>query len=164
MSHYYSTFSTSFCDIVFVMGSKGLLKVFLYAKGQERLIMPEWIRDDKGLQDIRQQFAQYFTGKRQYFDIPLDMRGTTFQKCVWKALLKIPFGEVRSYKQIAEKIGSNKAYRAVGSANGKNPLPIVIPCHRVITASGRLGGFSCGIGIKKELLKLEQHHTIKKPE
>ncbi len=90
-----------------------------------------------------QQLNEYFAGKRQQFDLPLDFEGTAFQQQVWQALLTIPFGETRSYKQIAEQIGNVKAVRAVGAANGKNPISIIAPCHRVVGANGKLGGF-CG--------------------
>lgn len=104
------------------------------------------------------ELKQYFRGQRKYFDIPVDIEGTSFQMKVWKALQSIPYGQVQSYKEIAEKIGHPKALRAVGRACGANPVPIIIPCHRVLTANGTLGGFSAGIEIKKALLNLEGIH------
>ena len=95
-------------------------------------------------------------GKRKEFDLPLLLKGTPFQKQVWEALLNIPFGETRSYKQIAEAIGNPKAVRAVGMANNKNPLLIVVPCHRVIGANGKLVGYAVGLDKKEFLLKLEK--------
>lgn len=103
-----------------------------------------------------QQLNEYFAGKRQQFDLPLDFEGTAFQQQVWQALLTIPFGETRSYKQIAEQIGNVKAVRAVGAANGKNPISIIAPCHRVIGSGGKLVGFAGGLDNKEILLKLEQ--------
>ena len=95
-------------------------------------------------------------GKRIRFDLPLNPRGTEFQQQVWKAMCDIPYGETRSYKQIAETIGNPKAVRAVGMANNRNPLLIVIPCHRVIGANGKLVGYGAGIAMKEYLLKLEK--------
>jgi methylated-DNA-[protein]-cysteine S-methyltransferase len=102
------------------------------------------------------QLAEYFNGRRKTFSIPLDMRGTQFQKSVWEALLTIPFGETRSYGQLAHQLGNPQAARAVGAANGKNPLSIVVPCHRVIGSSGKLTGFAGGLQAKAHLLRLEK--------
>lgn len=102
------------------------------------------------------QLKEYFTGTRTKFDLPLATIGTPFQQAVWQAIAKIPLGKTNSYAQIAERIGHPKAYRAVGSATGKNPLCIIIPCHRVITANGQLGGFSGSLRAKKLLLELER--------
>ena len=101
------------------------------------------------------ELNQYFSGKRKVFSVGLDMRGTHFQKQVWEALLAIPFGETRSYGQIANQLGNPKATRAVGAANGQNPIPIIVPCHRVIGANGKLTGFGGGLEIKDQLLALE---------
>jgi methylated-DNA-[protein]-cysteine S-methyltransferase len=101
------------------------------------------------------QLAAYFEGSLKTFDIPLDFKGTEFQKIVWAALLTIPFGETRSYGQIARQIGHPTAVRAVGAANGRNPISIVAPCHRVVGASGALTGFAGGLGAKRYLLDLE---------
>ncbi|WP_180147000.1 methylated-DNA--[protein]-cysteine S-methyltransferase [Acinetobacter sp. YH12052] len=103
-----------------------------------------------------QQLNEYFAGKRQQFDLLLDFEGTAFQQQVWQALLTIPFGETRSYKQIAEQIGNVKAVRAVGAANGKNPISIIAPCHRVVGANGKLVGFAGGLENKEILLKIEK--------
>ena len=101
------------------------------------------------------QLAEYFAGERKRFDLPLDFNGTEFQKQVWSALLTIPFGETRSYAEIARMIGRPAACRAVGAANGKNPISIVAPCHRVIGANGTLTGFAGGLKAKDYLLQLE---------
>ncbi|WP_168383797.1 MULTISPECIES: methylated-DNA--[protein]-cysteine S-methyltransferase [Acinetobacter] len=108
------------------------------------------------LLDAQQQLNEYFQGQRQSFELPLDFEGTEFQKKVWQALLNIPFGETRSYRQIAEQVGSPKAVRAVGAANGQNPISIIAPCHRVIGSGGKLVGFAGGLDNKEILLKLEQ--------
>jgi methylated-DNA-[protein]-cysteine S-methyltransferase len=107
------------------------------------------------LKKATEQLEQYFGGKRKVFDLPLDMQGTAFQKKVWQALLQIPYGQTQSYKDVAAKIKKAKAVRAVGSANGKNPICVIVPCHRVIAANGKIGGYSGGLKIKAELLKLE---------
>jgi methylated-DNA-[protein]-cysteine S-methyltransferase len=107
------------------------------------------------LQETERQLSAYFAGERRGFSVPLDFRGTEFQKRVWAALLTIPFGETRSYGQIARQIGKPSASRAVGAANGKNPISIIAPCHRVIGANGKLTGFAGGLNAKKHLLDLE---------
>jgi methylated-DNA-[protein]-cysteine S-methyltransferase len=107
------------------------------------------------LRETERQLTAYFAGQRETFSLELDFVGTDFQKRVWQALLTIPFGETRSYGQIARQIGRPKAVRAVGAANGKNPISIVAPCHRVIGADGTLTGFAGGLGIKARLLEME---------
>ena len=107
------------------------------------------------LLETQKQLSEYFEGQRKVFDLPLDFEGTEFQQKVWQALLTIPFGETRSYKDIAEQIGNVKAVRAVGAANGKNPISIIAPCHRVVGANGKLVGFAGGLENKDVLLKLE---------
>lgn len=109
------------------------------------------------LEETERQLKEYFAGTRNRFELELDFAGTDFQKKVWQALLTIPFGETRSYSQIAAQIGSPKAVRAVGAANGRNPISIVAPCHRVIGASGGLTGFAGGLEAKQYLLELEEH-------
>lgn len=107
------------------------------------------------LQTTEQQLNEYFAGDRKSFSIPLDMRGTRFQKDVWEALLAIPFGHTCSYLDLAKQLGNPNATRAVGAANGRNPIPIIVPCHRVIGSSGKLTGFGGGLDRKALLLKLE---------
>lgn len=108
------------------------------------------------LLETQKQLTEYFAGERQQFDLPLDFEGTEFQQKVWQALLTIPFGETRSYRDIAEQIGNVKAVRAVGAANGKNPISIIAPCHRVVGANGKLVGFAGGLDNKDILLRLEK--------
>lgn len=107
------------------------------------------------LVETEKQLSEYFAGSRRAFSMKLNFVGTTFQKKVWNALLEIPFGETRSYQQLAERIGAPKAARAVGAANGKNPISIISPCHRVIGSSGALTGFAGGLATKQMLLELE---------
>ncbi len=105
--------------------------------------------------EAARQLRAYFAGQLRRFDLPLDMQGTAFQLLVWRELEGIPYGETRSYSQIAAAIGAPRAVRAVGAANGANPIPIVVPCHRVIGASGKLVGYGGGLPLKKRLLELE---------
>ena len=108
------------------------------------------------INEAYRQLSEYLLGERKRFDLPLNPQGTVFQLQVWKSLCDIPYGETRSYKQIAEAIGNPKAVRAVGMANNRNPLLIVVPCHRVIGANGKLVGYAAGIEKKEFLLKLEK--------
>ncbi|MBI4463339.1 MAG: methylated-DNA--[protein]-cysteine S-methyltransferase [Acidobacteria bacterium] len=102
------------------------------------------------------EIGEYFAGRRQQFTVPLDLRGTPFQRKVWKALLEIPYGQTRSYREVACQVGNPRAARAVGMANHWNPAPILVPCHRVIASNGTLGGYAGGVSIKSRLLRLEQ--------
>ena len=110
---------------------------------------------DPALSACAKQLDEYFAGERQHFYLPLAAPGTDFQRQVWSALARIPYGELRSYRDIARAIGRPTATRAVGAANGRNPLPIVVPCHRVVGSDGSLTGFTGGLGIKRQLLELE---------
>jgi methylated-DNA-[protein]-cysteine S-methyltransferase len=113
-------------------------------------------QDDEILEKTRNQLDEYLDGNRKEFDIPLLMVGTDFQKSVWNALLQVPYGATSSYLQIAKAVGNEKAVRAVGSANGANPISIIIPCHRIIGSDGQLVGYGGGLSVKERLLKLEQ--------
>lgn len=115
------------------------------------------------LEDARAQLTDYFAGRLQAFTVPLDFRGTPFQQTVWAALLDIPFGETRSYGDIARTVGRPTASRAVGAANGRNPISIIAPCHRVVGANGALTGFAGGVETKRWLLDFE-HNAIKNQE
>ena len=108
------------------------------------------------IQEAHRQITEYLKGERKVFDLPIRLRGTDFQQQVWTALLDIPYGETRSYKQIAEAIGNPKGMRAVGMANNRNPLLIVVPCHRVIGANGSMVGYGEGVEMKEFLLRLEK--------
>jgi methylated-DNA-[protein]-cysteine S-methyltransferase len=118
-------------------------------------IRADWSVDPRAFSDAVDQLGAYFAGELTDFDIELDLRGTNFQQRVWKALLTIPYGETRSYGEIAEQIGVPGAARAVGLANGHNPIAIVVPCHRVIGAGGSLTGYGGGLDRKRTLLELE---------
>lgn len=153
--------------------SAGLFGAVITPLGLARLTFPaepldwchEWVRrwepgaavlaGGPGLAPVASQLQAYFDKSLQAFDLPLDMRGTPFQREVWQALTAIPFGETRSYGQIAVQIGRPKAVRAVGAANGANPVPIIVPCHRVIGSNGKLTGYAGGLELKQQLLSLE---------
>ncbi len=120
---------------------------------------PDWIYNEQPLAEARRQLDEYFGGDRKQFDLPLRLEGTEFQVSVLEALQEIPYGETASYGEIARRIGRPKAVRAVGAANGRNPIPIVVPCHRVIGSTGDLTGFGGGLDTKEALLRLEAEHT-----
>ncbi|MFS1162582.1 methylated-DNA--[protein]-cysteine S-methyltransferase [Aeromonas salmonicida] len=154
----------SFCDsahgpLLIAIDRDGLRHVE-FMQG-ERPIMPtqQWRQDDLALAPYVEQFAAYFAGRLQHFDLPLAAKGTPFQQSVWRALCDIPYGKTVSYLEIAQSIGNHKAVRAVGAANGRNPLSIIVPCHRVIGRSGELTGYAGGIPIKRWLLALEQQNA-----
>lgn len=111
------------------------------------------------LAEAIRQIQSYFAGERTDFELPLEPEGTSFQKRVWQALRRIPYGQTRSYAEIAREIGSPKGFRAVGAANGRNPLPVIVPCHRVIGADGSLTGFGGGLPVKRILLEMEAQRS-----
>ena len=122
---------------------------------------PAWQESQRGpVGEAIRQLREYFAGKRATFDLPLAPEGTAFQRGVWRKLQEIPYGETISYGELARRVGNPKAARAVGSANGANPLPIVIPCHRVIAGDGSLGGFGGGLPTKQTLLNLELRASV----
>jgi O-6-methylguanine DNA methyltransferase len=139
------------CGLSFVESTLQFLAEMARATGIE-----EWDRDsDPLLGQAAGQLDEYFTARRRAFQLPLDLRGTPFQQKVWSALIEIPYGETRSYAELARSIGEPKAFRAVGAANGANPVAIVVPCHRVISSRGGIGGYGGGVPLKKRLLALE---------
>ncbi len=141
-----------------VANETALVAVLLENENPKRLRLAELIEQTHHpvLLETQKQLSEYFAGKRQQFGLPLDFEGTEFQQKVWQALLSIPFGETRSYRDIAAQVGNVKAVRAVGAANGKNPISIIVPCHRVVGANGKLVGFAGGLENKDILLKIEK--------
>lgn len=121
---------------------------------------PKWRRDDSAFDDLRAQLEEYFAGTRRDFDLPLAPTGTPFQLAVWNRLRRIPYGTITTYADIARDIGRPTAFRAVGAANGANPIPIIIPCHRVVGSDGSLTGFGGGIDVKRRLLALESRDAL----
>ncbi len=144
-------FDTPLGQMALAEESGALTRLFLPGEGILRLVSRETPLLSKG----RDEILAYLRGERRSFDLPLDPMGTPFQQAVWAELRRIPYGETRSYAQVAAGIGKPKAVRAVGQANHRNPLPIFIPCHRVIGASGKLTGYGGGLDLKEKLLELE---------
>ena len=156
---YYCYLDTPIGELL-LAGEDGALSMIGFPKGSMRR-EPEadWIFNETQMSDARQQLREYFSGERRDFDLPLKLSGTEFQVSVLEALQGIPYGETTSYGEIARRIGRPKAVRAVGAANGRNPIPIVVPCHRVIGSTGDLTGFGGGLDTKEALLRLEAEHT-----
>ncbi|MEO7067071.1 MAG: methylated-DNA--[protein]-cysteine S-methyltransferase [Rhodanobacter sp.] len=144
-----------------LIADAGGLREMLFEKENHPTVMqPEWVRDSKPLARAHRQLDEYFAGKRQTFDLTLNPHGTPFQLSVWMQLRQIPYGTTISYGELARRVGNPAASRAVGAANGRNPLSIIVPCHRVIGSSGKLTGFGGGLPAKEFLLGLERR-TLK---
>ena len=158
MDTFYTKFMTPLCEIILAGNEEGLSHLHMQTGEGHRVfeINVDWVHNDEFFTDIRVQIEEFLVGKRTQFDVKLNPQGTAFQKRVWSELCKIPCGETRSYKDIAIALGNENASRAVGTANGKNPVPLIIPCHRVIAANGSLAGFAHGTKIKQKLLELEK--------
>lgn len=140
-----------------VAGDDAALRILWFVRGRHEVTPdPAWTESARAFTDIATQLRLYFAGKLRTFDVAVDPGGTPFQAQVWRALRDIPYGETTSYGALAERIGNPKAVRAVGLANGANPISIVIPCHRVIGANGSLTGYGGGLPTKRALLALEQ--------
>jgi methylated-DNA-[protein]-cysteine S-methyltransferase len=151
----YTYFPTPIGDLL-IAGSDSALHFVSFPTGN-KAFQPkaEWLRDDVAFTEVRRQLTAYFAGDLKHFDLPLHLAGTEFQRRVWTTLGQIPYGETRTYGWLARAVGSPAASRAVGAANGANPIPIILPCHRVIGSTGALAGFGGGIETKRFLLQLE---------
>ena len=156
---YYCFLSTPVGDLLLAGDEQGLTLVGFPEGSMRREPEPEWIYSEKPFADAREQLTAYFDGTLKDFDLLLRPSGTEFQLQVLNELKKIPYGTTTSYGDIARRIGRPKAVRAVGAANGRNPLPIIIPCHRVVGSSGDLTGFGGGLPTKEALLRLEMEHS-----
>lgn len=156
-SYFFKTMPSPVGVLTLVANEHGLAAVLWENDDPKRVRLSPLNEDVRHpvLLEAERQLTDYFAGKREKFELKLDFTGTEFQRQVWQALLTIPFGETRSYAQIAEQIGNPGAVRAVGAANGKNPISIIAPCHRVIGSNGKLTGFAGGMEAKAFLLKLE---------
>jgi len=150
---FYTIYDTKILGKVILYGNSKHLKGLEFYK--EGFIQKRWIKNDKIFKKVVDELDLYFKGSLKEFKTPVKPEGTDFQKRVYKELLKIPYGTTVSYKELAKRVGSPKAFRAVGNANGKNPIAIIIPCHRVISSDGSIGGYSGGLDKKRKLLKLE---------
>ena len=151
----YTTMKSPIGPLLLAGDESGLRLVHFATGRQPKSPQRDWIEDAGPFKEVLRQLQSYFQGKLRDFDLPLFLDGTQFQLLVWRNLRKIPYGETVSYGQLARSIGNPKAARAVGLANGSNPIPIIIPCHRVIGSEGNLTGFGGGLLIKKKLLALE---------
>lgn len=160
--YYYKIMPSPVGQLKLIASDQGLASV-LWEKDNPKRVKLEPIQEHNThplLLETQKQLQEYFEGTRTAFSLPLAFAGTEFQKKVWQALLTIAFGETRSYGQIAAQIGNNKASRPVGAANGRNPISIIVPCHRVIGTSGQLTGFAGGLDVKAFLLKHEQRNSL----
>lgn len=161
----YFEISAPIGPLVLVSGEQGLCLIEFGTFEDNRMKIMDWanrwfgsfelVEDEEALKPVAEQLEEYFRKERTSFDYKLDLRGTEFQKRVWNALLAVSYGRTASYKDIAEAIGSPKAVRAVGGANNRNPVPVIVPCHRIIGADGQLVGYGGGLDIKVSLLELE---------
>ena len=150
---YYSRMNSPVGPLLIVASDRGLVR--LEFDRDPAKIPANGVNSDEKTAPYRWQVEEYFRGERQRFDFPLDLRGTDFQKRCWQALLEIPYGETRSYADIARAVGSPRGFRAVGLANNRNPIAIVVPCHRVLASDGSLCGYGGGLEVKQHLLELE---------
>ena len=158
MSLHYNTIWSPVGELTLVADANGLAAILWEDDRPGRVRLGALTEDAEHpvLVETERQLGEYFAGTRRSFDVPLSFSGSDFQKSVWSALLTIPFGETRSYGAIAQQVGKPSASRAVGAANGRNPISIIAPCHRVVGSTGKLTGFAGGIEAKAFLLKLEQ--------
>ena len=155
MTTYYSYHNSPIGKLL-LAGNGETLALLGFPEGKmQRRHDVDWIEDDGPFNAVSEQLKSYFNGELQNFNLPLAPRGTEFQESVWQALIEIPYGATWSYGELAKRIGKPKASRAVGAANGQNPIPVIIPCHRVIGVSGKLTGFGGGLQTKEFLLGLE---------
>lgn len=152
---YFSFLDTPIGKLLLAATDQGLRYVHFGGKLPEFSKGELWIESPAILRPYEEQLRAYFQGELREFTCKLDLNGTEFQKKCWNALLRIPYGKTCSYADIAQQVGSPRAFRAVGQANHNNPIPIIVPCHRVITSSGTLGGYGGGLDVKQKLLHLE---------
>jgi methylated-DNA-[protein]-cysteine S-methyltransferase len=155
MAACYTRIESPVGPLVLAASDAGLHHV-LFANSKRTKLDPEWREGADLLKEVIQQLCAYFARELETFDLPLAPEGTKFQQNVWSELCGIPYGETISYGELAKRVGNPKASRAVGAANGQNPIPIIIPCHRVIGSDGKLTGFGGGLPIKEKLLAMEQ--------
>lgn len=154
---FYDYFETGLIGrLTLAADEQGLRRIYFPGGRNTKPIGADWIRQPSFFEEVKRQLEAYFNGSLKAFDLPLAPEGTPFQKRVWQALRAIPYGQVVSYKSIAEAVGNPRAARAVGAANGKNPIPIVVPCHRVVGSDGTLTGFGGGLDTKSLLINLEK--------
>jgi methylated-DNA-[protein]-cysteine S-methyltransferase len=159
----YDLLDTPIGPLLLIGGGRGLRSIDFPHNGRASMPAVGLTRDAAPLAAAAQQLREYFAGERREFDLLLDLQGTPFQRAVWEALLEIPIASTVSYGELAQRLGRPSASRAVGAANGANPVPVIVPCHRVIGASGSLTGFGGGLPIKRWLLDHERRHAPRPP-
>lgn len=157
---YYCHMNSPIGELLLAGDGESLQQVMLAGESRSGSLPGDWLRRNGVFDEPRRQLLAYFTGELQHFTLKLTPRGSDFQQQVWSALTEIPYGETRSYADIARRINRPTAVRAVGAAAGRNPLPIVVPCHRVIGSNGGLVGFAGGLPAKAALLELEQSRSF----
>jgi methylated-DNA-[protein]-cysteine S-methyltransferase len=155
----YSYVESPLGDLLVTRDDGGLTGMYLPSTKHPPRVRDDWQRDDAAFEDVRRELDEYFAGTRQAFTVALNAHGSTFQKQVWQELSSIPYGETTSYGKVAAAIGHPDGARAVGVANGQNPLAIIVPCHRVIGADGSLTGYGGGLDVKRWLLDHEARHA-----
>ena len=156
---WFDEFKTPIGMLKIAVNAQGLRYVLFESNKHEPASVVDWKKDRSATNEARQQLLQYFSGERKEFQLELSLAGTEFQLRTWQMLASIPYGHTWSYAELAKRVDSPKAVRAVGAANGRNPLPIVLPCHRVIGSNGSLTGFGGGLPVKKWLLEHEHRQT-----
>lgn len=157
MKIYHTTILSPVGTITLLASDRGITGLYMENhKGGPAAVHPDWIQDPAPFRDLHEQLDAYFAGTLRNFNIPLDLKGTPFQLEAWRALVEIPYGQTASYREQAQRIHRPAAIRAVGTANGRNPISIVVPCHRVIGTNGTLTGYGGGLERKRFLLDLER--------
>jgi methylated-DNA-[protein]-cysteine S-methyltransferase len=155
MTTYYTTFDSPIGELLLTGDGRSLSGLYMQEGRTGAAIRAGWVRDDDAFGDVRAQLDEYFEGSRTDFDLPLEMAGSPFQVRVWQALQGIPYGETISYGELARRVGAPATPRNVGATNGRNPIAVIVPCHRVIGADGSLTGYGGGLERKRTLLDLE---------
>ncbi len=170
----YTCFDTKIGHLYLIGDNKGICRLFFNINSKkfninnsnsindnyEKYLKKEYLRNDVFFEEAKKQLLEYFDGRRKIFNLKLNIIGTEFQKKVWNELLNIPYAELRTYKDIAIAVGNPNGSRAIGMANNKNPIPIIIPCHRVIGTNNNLVGYAYGIEVKKYLIELENNNKF----
>jgi methylated-DNA-[protein]-cysteine S-methyltransferase len=155
----YTTLDSPIGELLLLGDGQALRGLYMQDGPKPMRIAPGWERSEDSFVNVRTQLSGYFAGERVVFELPISMRGTQFERQVWSALRDIPYGETESYGELAARIGAPAAARVVGTANGRNPISVIVPCHRVIGADGSLTGYGGGLERKRLLLDLERGQT-----
>lgn len=157
---YFHSFHIKNYHLTLVGDEKGISQLMIHNHTRELCIDDMWIERPEIFEEGKQQLEEYFEGKRQSFELKLNPNGTPYQHKVWQVLEKIPYGQLYSYKDVAIQLGDPNASRAVGMANNRNPIPIIIPCHRVVGSNGKMMGYAFGVEMKSELIEMETYHSF----